>query len=163
MRPPRNWPACAFALSAQCLCYSLCIPSEFSEFLLVIPLMTFINQEWMSLDILRILYQNMWLLLMLTTLKCFILKVIFVQRGYPLWKKWACGKVCCRAMTKLSQWCGNIAARLLQCVFTMQMKSAIRLPQTYCKIAANIWLYYGKWDFTKLKIRMHRPSGMLLF
>ena len=75
MRPPRNGPACAFAPSAQSLCCSLCIPSEFSEFLLVIRLMTFINQEWMSLDILRILYQNMWLLLMLTTPKCFILKI----------------------------------------------------------------------------------------
>ena len=85
MRPPRNGPACASALSAQRLCCSLCIPSEFSEFLLVIRLMTFINQEWMSLDILRILYQNMWLLLMLTTPKCFILKVIFVQRGYSMY------------------------------------------------------------------------------
>ena len=28
MRPPRNGPACAFALSAQRLCCSLCIPSE---------------------------------------------------------------------------------------------------------------------------------------
>ena len=47
--------------------------------------------------------------------------------------------------------------------FTMQMKSAIRLPQTYCKIAANIWLYYGKRDFTKLKICMCRPSWILMF
>ena len=96
-----------------------------------------------------------------TLLTCCLLKLPIAW--YPLWKKWACGKVCCRAMTKLWQWCSNIAARLLQCVFTMQMKAVIRLPQTYCKIAANIWLYYGKRDFTKLNICMRRPSGMLLF
>ena len=45
MRPPRNGPACTFVLSAQRLCCSLCIPSEFSEFLLVIRLMTFITRN----------------------------------------------------------------------------------------------------------------------